>query len=270
MQFWKWMLESGANVEEAIVRSKAVPLVHTANNTDQIRAVTFTSDTIHCAHPPDPIVTDDTMTYIISGCAGGGALLLITSIGFFVMERHAMMNNPLRGVNVLQVCLNVCVWCERVVYTNMRSMTHYIQVIKDVHRDCLPISDGKVATYIPELGKVDPELFGIAICTVDGHVYKYGDVDHEFSIQSMSKPLAYAHALQERGFDFMKTKVNVEPAGGAFDTIEMDSQKRPFNPFINSGAIAVAMQLHGDMHVRYQVFHVLMFCVSTCLRHVYV
>ena len=105
--FWKWMLESGPSVEEAIVRSKAVPLVHTANNTNQIRAVTFTSDTIHCAHPPDPIVTDDTMTYIISACAGGGALLVILFVGWFVMERHAMMNNPLRGVNVLQVCLNV-------------------------------------------------------------------------------------------------------------------------------------------------------------------
>jgi hypothetical protein len=57
VQFWKWMLESGPNVEEAIVRSKAVPLVHTANNTDQIRAVTFTSNTIHCAHPPDPITS---------------------------------------------------------------------------------------------------------------------------------------------------------------------------------------------------------------------
>ena len=107
VQFWKWMLESGPNVEEAIVRSKAVPLVHTANNTDQIRAVTSTSDTIHCAHPPDPIVTDDTMTYIISACAGGGALIVILFVGWFVMERHAMMNNPLRGVNVLQVCLNV-------------------------------------------------------------------------------------------------------------------------------------------------------------------
>ena len=156
------------------------------------------------------------------------------------------------------------------MHTKMRSATHYIQVIKDVHRECLPITDGKVATYIPELGKVDPELFAIAICTVDGKMYKYGDFDYEFSIQSMSKPLAYAHALQERGFEFMKTKVNVEPAGGAFDTIDMDSQKRPFNPFINSGAIAVAMQLHGDMQLRYQVFHVLMFCVITRLRRVHV
>ena len=128
-----------------------------------------------------------------------------------------------------------------------------MQVIKEVHRDCMGFTDGKVATYIPELGKVDPNLFAIVICTVDGKVYKHGDFDFEFSIQSMSKPLAYAHALEERGFDFMKTKVNVEPAGGAFDTIEMDAMNRPFNPFINSGAIAVAMQLHGDKKTRYEV-----------------
>ena len=32
------------------------------------------------------------------------------------------------------------------------------------------IKDGKVANYIPELGCVDPNLFGVAICTVDGQV----------------------------------------------------------------------------------------------------
>jgi hypothetical protein len=56
VQFWKWMFESGPRVEEAIVRQFAVPLVHTANNTDQVKAVSFVSDTIHCAHPPDPVV----------------------------------------------------------------------------------------------------------------------------------------------------------------------------------------------------------------------
>jgi glutaminase len=75
-----------------------------------------------------------------------------------------------------------------------------------------------------------------------------------FSIQSMSKPITYAHAIAERGKDFMATKVNVEPAGGAFDTIEMDPLGRPFNPYINSGAIAVVMQLEGDMHQRERVY----------------
>ncbi|MFM8412772.1 MAG: glutaminase, partial [Alphaproteobacteria bacterium] len=40
------------------------------------------------------------------------------------------------------------------------------------HRDC---DEGEVATYIPELGKADPDKFGICIVTADGRVYEVGD-----------------------------------------------------------------------------------------------
>jgi len=237
VQFWKWMFESGINVETAIVRSKAVPLLHTVNNSAQVKAASWMTDSIQCGHPPDVVEVDNTRTYIIAGAAGGCALIILAIIAWLITARHAWQVNPLKGVNVLQV-------------------------VKDVHKEVLPMTDGQVATYIPELGKVDPALFGICIVTVNGEVYKYGDVDYEFSIQSMSKPLGYAQALEERGFDYVETKVNVEPAGGAFDTMELDSRNRPFNPFINSGAIAIAMQLAGDMHQRYESFRELMsgFC----------
>jgi glutaminase len=117
-----------------------------------------------------------------------------------------MEKNPLKGVDVQKI-------------------------VQEVHAHVLPLTGGKVATYIPELGRVSPELFGIAICTVEGKIFKFGDVDHEFSIQSMSMPLAYAHALSERGFPHMKTKVNVEAAGGDFDTMELDDKNRPFKYF---------------------------------------
>ena len=135
--------------------------------------------------------------------AGSAALLLFCFVGNLIATKHAMERNALKGVDVQKI-------------------------VQEVHAQILPLTAGKVATYIPELGKVSPELFGIAICTVEGKIFKFGDVDHEFSIQSMSKPLAYAHALSERGFPHMKTKVNVEPAGGAFDTMEMDDKNRPF------------------------------------------
>ena len=34
---------------------------------------------------------------------------------------------------------------------------------------------GRVATYIPELAKADPGLFGIALVTADGQIYEVGD-----------------------------------------------------------------------------------------------
>ena len=51
--------------------------------------------------------------------------------------------------------------------------------------------EGEVATYIPELGKADPTHFGICLVTVDGHVFRTGDYDKEFTIQSMCKPFAF-------------------------------------------------------------------------------
>ena len=43
---------------------------------------------------------------------------------------------------------------------------------------------GDVATYIPQLGKVDPKKFGIASVTNDGRLLMAGDADEPFSIQS--------------------------------------------------------------------------------------
>ena len=69
--------------------------------------------------------------------------------------------------------------------------------------------DGQVATYIPELARVNPQLFGIALVTADGQVYEVGDSRHLFTIQSISKPFVYGLALQQRGIDYVLTKVGV-------------------------------------------------------------
>ena len=58
---------------------------------------------------------------------------------------------------------------------------------------------GDVATYIPELGRADPEHFAICVATVDGHVYAVGDTDVPFTIQSISKPFVYGLALGRPG-----------------------------------------------------------------------
>lgn len=41
--------------------------------------------------------------------------------------------------------------------------------LERVHAKVLGNTDGNVADYIPELSKVDPDLFGIAVVTSDGH-----------------------------------------------------------------------------------------------------
>ncbi|MGB7950453.1 MAG: glutaminase A [Candidatus Binatia bacterium] len=111
--------------------------------------------------------------------------------------------------------------------------------------------DGQVATYIPELAKANPQIFGIALMTADGQAYEVGDSRHLFSIQSISKPFVYGLALQQLGVDYVLTKVGVEPSGEAFNSIVFDERRnRPFNPMVNAGAIATAALIHGEGHDR--------------------
>ena len=99
---------------------------------------------------------------------------------------------------------------------------------------------GKVATYIPELGKVDPEKLGIHLTTVQQLHYSYGDSNEKFSVQSIAKVLSLTLALKIMGKDLWG-RVGVEPSGSAFNSlVQLEYEKGiPRNPFINAGAIVV-------------------------------
>ena len=123
-------------------------------------------------------------------------------------------------------------------------LTRYLQ---DLHRDLLPLDSGVVATYIPELAKVDPGQFGMCIVTMDGVAYVVGDAEASFTIQSISKAFVYATALADRGRAFLANKVGVEPSGDAFNSISLDPQTgAPLNPMINAGAIATTSLVAGE------------------------
>ena len=116
--------------------------------------------------------------------------------------------------------------------------------------DLRGISGGDLATYIPELARANPDWLGMAIVTVDGHVYQVGHARQPFTIQSISKALTYGLALEDRGTDAVLAKVGVEPSGEAFNSISLESNSgRPLNPMINAGAIAVTgLIAHKDGH----------------------
>ena len=100
------------------------------------------------------------------------------------------------------------------------------------------VHDGEVASYIPELGKTNPDHFGVCIATVDGEIYEAGDCDVEFTIQCTSKALVYAAALSSHGREEISTRVGIEPSGDAFNSIQLDKLNRAFNPMVNAGAIS--------------------------------
>src|SRR5882762_2471096 len=113
--------------------------------------------------------------------------------------------------------------------------------LEQLHSEFSRNSDGKVATYIPELAKADPNWFGICLVTMNGAVYEIGDSRQQFTIQSISKPFVYGLALEDHGRAHVLTRVGMEPTGDAFNSISLDPETgRPRNPMINAGAIATA------------------------------
>jgi hypothetical protein len=149
VKYWKWIFNSDprVNVEKAIQSLNAVPLTNTVNNTRHIAAVKHVIDTIQCAHPPDVVAFDATMIIIVASSVGSAVLIIGYLVGHVMAVRNAMLANPLKGVDVQR---------------------HLNEVLEDI-RD---MTDGKVATYIPELGKVSPDLFAIAVVTLDGKIFK--------------------------------------------------------------------------------------------------
>ncbi|MPQ47177.1 glutaminase [Marinifilum sp. N1E240] len=100
---------------------------------------------------------------------------------------------------------------------------------------------GNLANYIPELGNVSPQKFGVHLVTIENSNYNLGDSAEKFSIQSISKVLSLTLAFEIEEENLWK-RVGVEPSGTPFNSlIQLEHDEGiPRNPFINAGAIVVA------------------------------
>jgi len=120
--------------------------------------------------------------------------------------------------------------------------------------------EGRVADYIPELGRVSPDKLGLAVQTVDGQTYCAGDADEAFSVQSVSKVFTLTLALGKIG-DALWTRVGREPSGNPFNSIVQLEHEHgvPRNPFINAGAIVVADTILSGHQPREAIGEILRF-----------
>ncbi|RYY63470.1 MAG: glutaminase, partial [Comamonadaceae bacterium] len=77
---------------------------------------------------------------------------------------------------------------------------------------------GKVADYIPALGRVPAERFGIALRTCDGQEAASGDSEEIFSVQSISKVFSLTLAMKAMGEELWQ-RIGREPSGTAFNSL---------------------------------------------------
>lgn len=129
---------------------------------------------------------------------------------------------------------------KELAVSDFSTFTEHIKMIMDrVAKD----ESGENADYIPILRDANSDRFGVSFCSVDGQVFEVGDTRDEFSVQSTTKAVTYAAALQQLGTDGTLEYCGVEPSGRPFNDLTLLADNRPPNPMVNSGALMNAALL---------------------------
>lgn len=119
------------------------------------------------------------------------------------------------------------------------------------------LGQGELPNFIPELTLVNPDRLAISITDTTGIHFSAGCTEERFTIQSVSKAIGLALAIEDVGSSIVFSRVGLEPCGDQFNSIYrlelMD--KKPSNPFLNAGAIAVCGCIAGkDLKEKYERF----------------
>lgn len=126
---------------------------------------------------------------------------------------------------------------------------NYQKIVKEIREEIKPfVGEGDIATYIPELAKVDPDQFGLYIKCIGGEDFHIGKSTTKFSIQSISKVFSVSMAYSLLGEKIWQ-RVGVEPSGNPFNSIMQLEYENgiPRNPMINSGAFVISDILYTHL-----------------------
>jgi glutaminase len=106
---------------------------------------------------------------------------------------------------------------------------------------------GNVASYIPELAKADPKLFGIAFVSCDGEIYESGKANTSIPIESISKLFTLARAVDNLGGANVSKKIGHSGSWLPFNSVLAAdlSPTHTINPFVNQGAMATTSLLYS-------------------------
>jgi glutaminase len=120
-------------------------------------------------------------------------------------------------------------------------------LVNEAHDRFKLMNEGKVADYIPALAQVPHQLFGVCIVGANGGIHGAGDIEYEFSIQSVSKPFVFALICQAIGEREAHEKLGVNSTGLPFNSVIALERlgEGTSNPMVNAGAIAATSLAPG-------------------------
>uniref|UniRef100_A0A8C5DA26 glutaminase n=1 Tax=Gouania willdenowi TaxID=441366 RepID=A0A8C5DA26_GOUWI len=123
--------------------------------------------------------------------------------------------------------------------------------LDELYENAKNMPGGQVADYIPQLARFSPDLWAVALCTVDGQRYTVGDTKVPFCLQSCVKPLKYAIAVHDHGTEYVHRFIGKEPSGLRFNKLFLNEDDKPHNPMVNAGAIVCTSLIKVSKRCRY-------------------
>lgn len=99
---------------------------------------------------------------------------------------------------------------------------------------------GELPSYIPLLAQVDRQKIAIAIQYLDKAPLIAGDVNLAFPLMSVIKPFLLLYLLETKGSEVVFNLVDRQASSQPFNAVP---DRKPQNPMINSGAIALSSLL---------------------------
>ncbi|WP_407151962.1 glutaminase A [Bradyrhizobium sp. ORS 86] len=121
------------------------------------------------------------------------------------------------------------------------------RLVSEAHLRFKSNNEGANSQVYPALARVPSELFGICVAGTSGRIYGAGDIDHEFSIMSVSKPFVFALVCESIGPEEARARLGANATGLPFNSLAAVEQGGGrTNPMVNAGAIATTSLVPGS------------------------
>ncbi|WP_407169875.1 glutaminase A [Bradyrhizobium sp. ORS 111] len=121
------------------------------------------------------------------------------------------------------------------------------RLVSEAHQRFKSNNEGNNSQVYPALARVPSELFGVCVAGTSGRIYGAGDIDHEFSIMSVSKPFVFALVCESIGPEEARARLGANATGLPFNSLAAVEQGGGrTNPMVNAGAIAATSLVPGS------------------------
>lgn len=164
------------------------------------------------------------------------------------MKKNIFKNAVLSTALTCFVLIGQSGYAKKIIKGGDSTTTITTQMLNDIlEKNRGLYTEGKVADYIPELGKMDSKKVAFSVVKENGEVISVGDVSQRFTIQSISKIISLMVAVQDRG------EKEVMGASGYYGSdkpfnhfANIETMGQPMNPMMNAGAILTTSMIKGE------------------------